>query len=646
MDKNTIIGFVLMAFILIAMTWINQPTQEQLEARKRYQDSISQVEMADQIGKALAEQASSDQKDALIQKIDTITSDSIKQHRLYDLFGDFANGALGQEELVTLENEVLELQINNRGGQLHSARLKNYQTHDSLPLFLFNDKEASLNMSYITANNKVIYSNDLYFQPLPVKKENDKQILTMRLVMGNDSYLDHVYTIEPDNYMISFAVIPHNIIGALSSGMNTMDIEWKAKLRQQEKGRKFEERYTGLYYKLNDDNDVEHLSESKNEQENVREPLKWLAYKDQYFSTVFIADQSFASANLSSTIINQTTSPYLKEFASTISVDFNAKQNQPLNFRFYLGPNHYPTLRAYDKDVEKADRLEIQKLVPLGASIFRWVNKIFVIPMFNFLDNYISNFGIIILIMTLVVKLILFPLTYKSFMSTAKMRVLRPQVEAINERLKGDDKAMQRQQATMELYSRAGVSPMSGCLPMLLQMPVLIALFMFFPAAIELRQQSFLWAHDLSTYDAVLNWETHIPFISNFYGNHVSLFCLLMTIVNITYTKFNMEMSNTGQEQMPGMKWMMYFMPVMFLFFFNQYASGLTYYYLLSTLISILQTMAFRKFINEEKLLAKLEANKKRPVNKNGFMARLAEAQKQQQELMRQQQNERNKRKK
>ena len=333
----------------------------------------------------------------------------------------------------------------------------------------------------------------------------------------------------------------------------------------------------------------------------------------------------------------------VKEFKTTTAVPFDLRGNEATTFRYFFGPNSYPLLKSYDKGVASDQQLDLERLVPLGASVFRWVNQYFVIPMFDFLGKYIKSYGLIILLMTIIVKLILFPLTYKSYMSSAKMRVLRPQVEELNAKYPGQDKAVERQRATMELYSRAGASPMAGCIPMLLQMPILIALFMFFPSAIELRHQSFLWAHDLSTYDAIFSWNKYIPIITPYFGNHISLFCLLMTITNVIYTKYNMEMTNTGQQQMPGMKFMMYLMPVMFLVFFNNYSAGLSYYYFLSLLITIIQTYVFRKCINEEKVLAELKENQKKPRKKSGFMARLEEAQRQQQAALREQQKQRNK---
>ena len=320
---------------------------------------------------------------------------------------------------------------------------------------------------------------------------------------------------------------------------------------------------------------------------------------------------------------------------------FDLLGTQPTDLQFYFIPNKFALLSDYNDNLSGDDKLHLEKLVPLGWGIFRWVNQFFVIPLFDFLGKYINNYGWLIFLLTVIVKLILYPLTYKSYMSSAKMRVLRPQVEEINAKYPEQEQAMERQRQIMELYSRAGASPMSGCIPLLLQMPILIALFMFFPSAIELRHESFLWAQDLSTYDAIISWDVHIPLISTYFGNHISLFCLLMTITNIVYTKYNMEMTNTGQQQMPGMKLMMYLMPLMFLFIFNSYASGLTYYYFISTLITIAQTLVFRFTINEEKLLAKLEANKRKPLKKSGFMKRLEEAQRMQEEQLKRQQEQR-----
>ena len=356
-------------------------------------------------------------------------------------------------------------------------------------------------------------------------------------------------------------------------------------------------------------------------------------------NSVLIADRKLNGARLESTVLPEDNT-YLKSYKAETTVDYDPMSTEGPAFRFFLGPNLYPLLKSYDKGLDSDDKLQLPKLIPLGYKFFRWINTGIIIPIFTFLGKYFTNYGVIILLMTLIIKAVLMPLTFKSYMSSARMRVLKPQMEEINAKYPGQDKAMDRQRATMELYSNAGVNPMSGCLPMLLQMPILLAMFAFFPSSIELRQQPFLWADDLSSYDAIFTWDAYIPLITPYFGNHISLFCLLMTITNILYTKINMD-STGGGQQMPGMKLMMYLMPLMFLFIFNNYASGLSYYYFVSLLITIIQTYIFRKCINEEKVLAKLKENQKKPRKKSGFMARLEEAQRQQQAALKRQQQQR-----
>ena len=630
MDKNTLIGFLLIGVVLFAFSWFNQPTPEQVEAQRRYYDSIAKVEQTQQmeLQKEQNEKVSAEQ--ALMS-----LPDSVRVQRLQQSFGVFANAMVGSDGFTVLENEKVELRISNKGGRIAYARLKEYDTFEDKPLVLFNEKESKLNFTLVTAANRVVNTSDLYFTPV---KGADSNSVIMRLGMGDGSHLDFTYTLKPDDYTVQYQILGTGLNGVLSPSTNALDMLWEQDVRQQEKGRKFEDRYVALYYKFMAD-DVEHLRESGDDSKKVANRLKWIGHKDMFFSSVMISEAGFESATLDSRSISE--GAVMKHFKTTASVPFDLQGKEPTNFSYYFGPNKFALLKSYDEDVAEEQQWNLEKLVPLGWGIFRWVNQYFVIPLFDFLGKFISSHGILILILTFIVKLILFPLTYKSYISSAKMRVLRPQVEEINAKYPGQDKALERQKATMELYSRAGASPMSGCLPMLLQMPILIALFMFFPSAIELRHQSFLWAHDLSTYDAIVSWNQYIPIITPYFGNHISLFCLLMTITNLVYTKFNMEMTNTGQQQMPGMKVMMYFMPLMFLVFFNQYASGLTFYYFVSTLITIVQTLIFRYTINEEKLLAKLEANKRKPQKKSGFMKRLEEAQRMQQEQLRKQQEAR-----
>lgn len=635
MDKNTVIGFLLIGIVLLAFSWLNQPTPEQVEAQRRYQDSIAKIEYAQQQALQQQETKSAEADEALAS-----LPDSVRLARLADNYGAFAPAMIGTEGYTVLENDLVEIRISNKGGRVCYARLKEYDTYDEQPLVLFDEKDSKFDLTLVTASNRVLNTGDLYFTPI---KGNDPNTLVMRLNAGNDSHLDFTYTLKPDEYMLHYSIQGTGLNGVLAPSTNALDLVWEQGVRQQEKGRKFEERYVALYYKFMAD-DVENLSESKSDSKQVSNRLKWVGYKDMFFSTVLIGDNNgFEGTTLDSKMYNS--GEILKQFKTTTSIPFDLLGKEATDLRFYFGPNKFALLKSFDKGVSDDQQLDLEKIVPLGWGIFRWVNQYFVIPLFDFLGKFIHSYGLLIFLLTLIVKLILFPLTYKSYMSSAKMRVLRPQVEEINAKYPGQDKALERQKATMELYSRAGASPMSGCLPMLLQMPVLIALFMFFPSAIELRHQSFLWAHDLSTYDAIFSWDANIPLITPYFGNHISLFCLLMTITNIIYTKYNMEMTNTGQQQMPGMKAMMYMMPLMFLVFFNQYASGLTYYYFISTLITIVQTLIFRYTIDEEKLLAKLEANKRKPVKKSSFMKRLEEAQKAQQaQLERQKQQRENNR--
>jgi YidC/Oxa1 family membrane protein insertase len=387
----------------------------------------------------------------------------------------------------------------------------------------------------------------------------------------------------------------------------------------QEKARTAETQYSGVYYKFFQD-EVDNISGNRSSSEDLRTPLKWVAFKDQFFSSVLIASQNFGGGYVETEVIEDEKSPFLRINQAELALPFRFVEDDEASMQFFFGPNHFYTLRSYEG-------LELHEILPLGWGIFGWINRYAVIPVFNFLEGFIGNYGIIILILTILIKIVLFPLTYKSYMSTAKMRVLKPQIDEINERIP-KEKAMERQQATMALYRKAGVNPMGGCLPILLQMPILIAMFRFFPSSIELRQESFLWASDLSTYDSILD----LPFTIPFYGDHVSLFTLLMAVTNVVYTRINQEMTQSS-AQMPGMKGMMYLMPVMFLFFFNSYASGLSYYYFISTLITIGQTVLIRQFVDEKAILARLKANQKKPAKKSKFQARLEEMQKQQAQL-------------
>ncbi|WP_321423775.1 membrane protein insertase YidC [uncultured Bacteroides sp.] len=607
MDKNTLVGFGLIAAVLIGFTFLTRPSQQQQIAQKRYQDSIQTLARKDAASKAEASTA--------------LTNASVEAQKV-DSAATFYNAAKGNEAFTTIENDLVKLTLSNKGGQVRSALLKKYNGQDKKPLVLFDNEDASMNFFFYNKKEK-IETKDYYFQA--VNKTDSS--LTMRLAATDSSYIDLIYTMHKGNYMVDLTVKANGMADKLSPSINYMDIEWKQKSRQLERGFKYENRYAYIMYKY-DGADTDKMSEGKSAESPVTGRLKWIGYKNQYFSTVFIADQNFDKSVLKSQLESEG-SGYLKDYSSSMSTFFDAKGAKSTNLHFYFGPNHYKTLKAFDSVREGNDKLELDQLVPLGWSVLRWVNIVFTINLFDWLSSLGLSMGMVLLFMTIIVKIVIFYFTYKSYMSSARMRVLKPQIDVIGQKYPKKEDAMKKQQETMALYSKYGVSPMSGCLPMLLQMPIVLALFMFVPSAIELRQQSFLWASDLSTYDAFITWKTSLPFI----GNHLSLFCLLMSAANILNTKYTMAQQDTGQQQMPGMKAMMYVMPVMFIFILNDYAAGLNYYYLISTLISIFTMIALRRFTNEEKLLAKLELNKKNPKKKAGLMGKISQMQEEQERM-------------
>lgn len=626
MDKKTIIGFLLMAVVLFGYTWYMQPSAEQKAAMQRYQDSLLQVENA-----RLAE---INQVESL--PIDTTVELTVDEHtaQLRSEYVDFAPFAEGEEQTITLSNPQVSLTFSTLGGRLSQAVLNEYSTYDSLPVTLFNEANNAYGFIFKT-QGRTISTADLYFVP---ELSADKRTLAMKLPFENGSTFEVRYTLPEEGYMLDMKIYQNGMEKILPRNTVDLDMYWTQKLRRQERGRMFEERNSALYYKFVG-SDVERLSETEDEHESLSTGLKWIGFKNQFFSSVLIADHKFNGARLESTVLPED-NVYLKNYKAETTVDYDPTTAEGPSFRFFLGPNLYPLLKSYDKGLDSDDKLQLPKLIPLGYKFFRWINTGIIIPIFTFLGKFFTNYGVIILLMTIIIKAVLMPLTFKSYMSSARMRVLKPQIEEINAKYPGQEKALDRQRATMELYRNAGVNPMSGCLPLLLQMPILLAMFAFFPSSIELRQQSFLWADDLSSYDAIFSWDAYIPIITPYFGNHISLFCLLMTITNILYTKINMD-STGGGQQMPGMKFMMYLMPLMFLFIFNNYASGLSYYYFVSLLITIIQTYIFRKCINEEKVLAKLKENQKKPRKKSGFLARLEEAQRQQQAALKRQQQQR-----
>ena len=631
MDKNTWIGFALIAAIIVGFSFLNRPSEEELAERKRVQDSIALVQAQELEAKLISEQITA-QLEA--EKEATTSSEDLAQ-QLAAVYGPFAPATQGQEGTITLENEKVRIGVAYRGGRIAKAELKEYKAYgDSVnPLCLFQGDESTLSFTLVTNTNRILATQNLYFTNAGQTTDAEgNTTLTMRLNTNiEDCYLDFVYTLPADDYMVGMSIVPHNMQLALAQNMSSMEMQWNQEIPQQEKGRKFEERYAQLQYMFVG-GDIDKLSEQKADRANESARIKWIAYKDQFFSTVMIAEDAFESTTMESAPLNAN-SHYIKAYKTNTSLPFDINGKQTTNIRYYFGPNHYNTLKAYDKDVVSAEKLHLNELVPLGWKLVSWINKALVIPMFDLFSSWGLHIGLVILLMTLVIKLILLPFVFASNKSTAKMRVLKPQLDEINAKYP-PEKMQERQQATMALYQKAGVSPMSGCLPMLLQFPVLMAMFWFLPTAIELRGQSLFWADDLSTYDAIITWNTPIPL----FGTHLSLFCLIMTVVNIVYTHITMQQQSGGQE-MKMMRWMMYLMPLMFLFFFNDYAAGLSFYYFVSLLMTIIQTMLFRWAVDDKKVLAEMEANakKKGSQKKSGFAARLEAMQREQQRLAREQ---------
>lgn len=551
-------------------------------------------------------------------------------------FGRFSRFLTGTDKKITLENDVLCLQLSAKSGSVTRAELKKYDTeynhdetdHTKRKVVIF---EGNSNLfDFQIPLPQAISTSDLYFEPRQI---NDSTVL-MALQLADNAYWGLEYTLpKGDSYVVGIRVVQKNMAPIVQSNNRSLGINWSQNLKRQERGRMFEERNSGLFYKFAGGS-VENLSENKNDSEERQAKIKWIGFKNQFFSSVLVSDRPFNTADFSSEVLKG--SDYLKKLdAEAVVNDYDWNKPCPARFDLFIGPNLYPLLSDLDHQINTDEDLKLTRLIPLGWSLFRWINTGVIIPVFNFLGSFISNYGIIILVLTVFIKLVLFPLTYKSYKSSAKMRFLAPDIKAINDKYPGQENAMIRNQKTMQLYSLAGASPMSGCLPMLLQMPILFAMFTFFPSCIELRGQSFLWAHDLSAPDAIISWSGNIPLVTEYFGNHISLFCLLMTITNIAYTYINMQ---STPSQMPGMKWMMYMMPVFFMVFFNNYAAGLSYYYFLSLLITIIQTYAIRASVKESDMRALMAENKKKPQKKSGFMARLEEAQRQQQEMMKQQQ--------
>ena len=595
MDRNSILGLTLIGLIIILYSIYTQPGKEEVLAMQHRRDSIAKVEEQ----KRLESIQNNIQVNA-----DTIIeqTDSAKKQIEIQQLGEFAENAEGDEQLITLENKLIKVVISSKGGKVKSAEIKNYKTWEGKPLKLLNGDSSIFNLSF-SAQNRIINTKDLFFQASGTTGSSKSVML--KLPTGKGGYIEYVYSLKEDSYLVDFKINIAGLQDVIAANASYLNVDWVDHALSNEKSITNERAASTIYYRFSDE-DVDNITETKDEKQDLKTRVKWIAFKQQFFTAALIADNSFDSPVVE-TFTDKSSQTVVKRLSTSFSIPYERKSLDSFGMRFYFGPNHYSTLK-------KIEDLNLEKLIPLGWGIFGWVNRFLVIPTFNFLDSFNLNYGLIILILTIFVRIILLPLTYGSFKSQAKMKVLQPEIAEINEKHKED--AMKKQQETMALYKKAGVNPLGGCIPGLLQLPILIAMFRFFPSSIELRQQSFLWATDLSTYDSILNLSFTIPF----YGSHVSLFTLLMTVSTIIYTRVNMQMTTASN---PQMKWMMYLMPILFLGFFNNYSAGLSYYYFLSNIFGFGQQYIFKAFIDEKKIHAQIQENRKKPVKKSGFQQRL-----------------------
>ena len=656
-DKKTIIGLVLIFCVFGVWMYITQPSEEERAKMKQKQDSAiaAQIKAEKEAEKAeqMSEQANENVSEELIAMAKGDDSLALAaQKQLSDQFGIFSEAAMNENKSLRVESDLLEVDFSSLGANIEQVTLKEYKTYhqDSVKFFTKGGNSYGLNLS---VGARVLRTKDINFEVFvndkPYKSNQklkvggkDSLVVSMRLYTNQDTTskdrgcLEYRYTIRGNDYRVEFEIVFNNLNNVITD-RNTLEFVWDSKLRMKEKDRSVEVKNSSIYYLLKDE--VEYLKENgaDDQKEENGIPIKWISFKQQFFSTAIISEEAenFTYAKMQTQTERGEKDNYLRTMSANINLPFDGdKKHYEYGMDFFFGPNKYSVISDYNMDMEQ--------IIPLGWGFFllHWINRFVILPVFNFLQQFGWNMGIIILILTILVKLVLFPLAYKSYSSSAKMRIIAPEVQKINEKYPKQEQAMQKQQAIMNLYKRAGINPMSGCLPMLFQFPILVAMFRFFPASIELRQQSFLWADDLSSYDSILNLPFNIPF----YGSHVSLFCLLMTIAQLFYTRMTMKQQQQSNT-MPGMKFMMYFMPIMMLFILNSQSAALNYYYLISLCITFIQMFIIQRTINEQKVLKRLEANSKKPLKKSKWQQRIEALEKQNQALIAERQKQQNKRK-
>lgn len=633
MDKKTIIGIVLMSLIFIGYVLYNSKQQAE------YQEYLQSV----QVEEPVAQEATAVEAEAQIA--DSLALATAEQREV-NMFGESLVAARsGEVKQIEMKNDYLTIDFTTRGGAMQRVVLEEYTKYApkderTEKVTLFDPESAMFDMEFYVKkglNNVKVNTSEYVFQTEGVRREGDRQVLTMQLEVAPGAFLQYEYILYDEknpsrDYLVDFNVKLQNLSPVMAQ-QSTLGLAWSDRTYQNERSYKTENMYTTISYRLPGEDGVEDLGMGETRDEQVQSDVNWVAFRQQFFSQAFIAYDNFAYADMGF-VAEADGSGFVKQFSSRMGVAYTP-QTTEYNFGLYCGPNKYAVL----KDVVSPDgeELAMERLIPLGGWLVGWFNRWIVIPVFDFLRNYIASFGIIILILTILVKLLILPLTYKSYLSSAKMRVIKPEMDALNEKYPKQEDAMKKQQEMMNLYKKAGINPMGGCIPLLIQMPILIALFRFLPVSIELRGQSFLWSDDLSSYDSVLD----LPFSIPFYGDHVSLFCLLMGIAMIGFSYLNYQQTASSQPGMAGMKFMMvYMMPAMMLFWFNDYASGLCYYYLISQILTMIIMTSIRRFVDDDKIRYMMEKNSAKQKNKkkSKFQLRYEELMREQEEMMRQQQ--------
>ena len=600
-DVQSIIGFVLIFGILIFMFYQNQPTPEELEAEKAKQE---QVEAAKASANSETETVIND-----VPQLDLQDSTAVANYQ-----GKL--GAFGftkpSNATTTIENEVLLLKINNKGGQIVEAKMKQFVTYDSVPVYLIKDGNASFGLDFSTSDNRVLNTQDLFFEP-SITKDNGNQVLSLKAKTSSNQYLEYKYVMKPNDYLVDFTIKSKGLDNVISSS-KPVQLDWKLKGIRHSKSIEYENRYTRLTYN-HEDGKISKLSEGSDDEE-TEEDVKWISYRQHFFSSILAADQPFKSGDLTSVNLveeESRTFGFTKEYASKLPVDLEGGEIAK-DLHWYFGPTDVETLSKYED-------LGLVDSIPFGWGIFGWINRYVFTPFYSLISTYFP-YGIAIIIMTILVRLAMSPVTYKSYLSQAKMKVLKPEITELGEKYK--DNAMKKQQETMKLYGKAGVSPMSGCIPAVIQMPIFYALFMFFPTSFALRQKSFLWADDLSSFDTIYQFPE--GFSIPFYGDHVSLFPILASIAIFFYMMMTTGQNMPTQPGMPNMKFIMYLMPFMMLIFFNNYASGLSLYYFVSNTITIGIMLVIKNFIlDNDKIHAQIQENKKKPKKENKFQKKMRE---------------------